>query len=401
MTKRKYIDYTYEDLIHDQEFVETIQNISTEKEWHEFLEIHADSKDNIRKAKKFISLFRIKQEQINADVKRNLWINIREYNRTFKKESKSIQFKRIFKYAASLLLIISLSSIFYFSFFNQNDEYIFSESNIKRNAENTILTLANGKKIVAEKEQSNITVLKNEGVVIDETLHDYESAVSSSDKELPLNELVIPFGKKIKLVLSDGTKVWLNAGTRFAFPQEFAGKKREVYLDGEGYFEVAKNAKQPFIVSSRNMNVEVLGTKFNMSSYSSDDLCETVLLEGSVNVWNDNKFFKDKVQMVPNQKATLNATEKEIKVVPEPDVQKYIAWTDGLYRFDNESLEQVLTKLGRYYNITFSYDNDKIKSALPISGKLDLQDSFDEVMRTLSKVAQIEYKIEGQNVIIN
>ncbi|QIA09151.1 FecR family protein [Draconibacterium halophilum] len=346
-------------------------------------------------------MFWIKKEQLNADVKHNLWLTIREFNKTLKKESKSIQLKLIARYAASVLIIISLSSILYLSFFNQGDEYIFSEANIKGNTENTMLTLANGQKIEVKKEQSNITVLKNEGVVIDETLHDYESVASSSNKELPLNELVIPFGKKAELVLSDGTKVWLNAGTRFAFPQEFIGKKRKVFLDGEGYFEVAKNAKKPFIVSSRNMNVEVLGTKFNMSSYSSDDLCETVLLEGSVNVWNDNKFLKDKVQMMPNQKATFNTLEKEIKVVAEPDAQNYIAWVEGLYKFKNENLEQVLTKIGRYYNMSFFYDSDKIKSALPISGKLDLQDSFEEVMLTLSKVAQIEYKIEGQNVIIN
>lgn len=402
MTKRKYIDYTFEELIHDQEFVETIQNLSNEKDWHEFLEIHKDSKENIINAKKFISLFWIKKEQLNADKKHDLWLNIRDFNKAHKIENKTIQFRRFIRIAASVLIIVSLSSILYLSLNNRGSQYLFSEASNTTNTKNTVLTLSNGEKIEVKKEMSNISVLENEGVQIDnDTILNVPTATSSKNNELALNELVIPFGKKTMLELSDGTKVWLNAGTRFAFPQEFTGKKRMVFLDGEGYFEVAKNKEQPFIVSSKNMNVEVLGTIFNMNSYSSDEVCETVLLEGTVNVWNDNKLIKEKVRMSPNQKATFDASIKEMTVEPEPDAKNYIAWIDGWYKFENESLEQVFMKIGRYYNVTFQYDKIKIQNALPISGKLDLKESFKEVMLTLSKVAQIEYKIEGRNIIIN
>ncbi|WP_346860852.1 FecR family protein [uncultured Draconibacterium sp.] len=361
MTKKKYIDYTFEELIHDHEFVEIIQNISTEKEWREFLDVHKDSKENILKAKKFISLFWIKKVQLHDDLKHDLWLKIRAFNKSDRKENKSVQLKRILRIAASVLIILSISSILYLNLHNHGDEYIFSEISNSSKHENTILSLANGERVEVQKKQSNITVLENESVLVDENVHNNQIASSSINKEMPLNELVIPFGKKITLELSDGTKVWLNAGSRFAFPQKFNGKRRKVYLDGEGYFEVAKNEQQPFIVSSRNLNVEVLGTKFNMNSYSSDKLSEIVLLEGSVNVWSDSKLIKEKVHMVPNQKATFRASNNEMTVVSESDVENYIAWIDGWYKFKNENIEQVLVKIGRYYNKTFVYQSEQIE----------------------------------------
>ncbi|WP_321374820.1 FecR family protein [uncultured Draconibacterium sp.] len=365
------------------------------------MEIHKDSKAKIQNAKKFISLFWIKKEQLNADLKHDLWLKIRDFNGTYKNVNNPTQFKQFVRIAASFLVIISISSIVYLSLFNRGNEYNFSEANSPSNEENTVLTLASGEKIEVQKEQSNITIMENEVIMVDKTLHLNEIVESSDNKEYPLNELVIPYGKKTELELSDGTKVWLNAGSKFAFPQEFTGKKRKVYLDGEGYFEVAKNEKQPFVVSSENMNVEVLGTKFNMNSYSLDELSETVLLEGSVKVWNGNKLLNEKVQMIPNQKATFRTSQEEIIVESESEAENYIAWIEGLYKFKNQSLEQVFAKVGRYYNITFDYDSEKIRNALPISGKLDLKESFDEVMLSLSKVAQIEYEIDGKNVIIN
>jgi len=402
MTKRKYIDYSFEELIHNQEFVETIQNISTEKEWREFLELHNASRENILKAKKFISLFHVRNEQLNPDRKHELWLKIRDFNKTYVSQNKTIQFKRIIRIAASVLIVISVSSVLYLSLNNHEDQYVFSETNKGLSNENTVLTLSNGEKIEINKEESKIAVLDNETVKIDnDTIQKAESLATSSEKELVLNELVVPYGKKTSLVLNDGTKVWLNAGSKLAFPQKFIEKSRKVYLDGEGYFEVAKNKKKPFIVSSGNINVEVLGTKFNMNSYSTDEQSETVLLEGSVVVWAENKLIRDKITMIPNQKVTYGITDKKLNVVPEPDAEDYIAWIDGWYKFSNENLEQVLIKVGRFYNVTFQYDKGKMVKALPISGKLDLKESFDEVMLMLSKVANIKYEIEGKKVTIN
>ncbi len=401
MTDKTYTGYSIQDLIHDDEFVETVRSISSEKEWHAFLAVHADAKENMKEAKKIISLFEVKEQQMPLVLKHQLWVKIADFNKTNKKNVRRLSQKRVVSIAASVIVFVALAGMLYLSS-HRDKGYSFSASNTVPDNENTVLMLANGKKIEVEKAQSNIAVLDNKDVQIDnDTVYNIQAATPVPDKQLVFNELVIPYGKKTTLTLSDGTKVWLNAGTRFAFPQEFRGKKRRVFIDGEGYFEVSKNEKMPFVVSSKNMNVEVLGTKFNMNAYSVDDICETVLLEGKVNVWNADKLLSEKVEMVPNQKASFRIGDKQMLVEHEPHTENYIAWIDGWYKFKNENLRQVFLKLGRYYNITFVYDDAKIGKALPVSGKLDLKETPEEVMKTLSMVAEFSYEINENKVIVN
>ena len=402
MTKRKYIDYTFEDLIHDQEFVDRIQDIYTEREWRKFLETHYESKENILKAKRFISIFQERKGQLDSEHNHELWLRIRDFNRTTcSSQNNRVQLKHIIRIAASVIILLSISSVLFLGLYNREGKYAFSEIENGMNTEKTLLTLTNGERIEIDKEESKIAVLDNEAVKIDnDTIQKKESIKASSEEEFVLNELVVPYGKRTTLILNDGTKVWLNAGTKFAFPQKFIGKNRKVYLDGEGYFEVTQNKKQPFIVSSEKLNVEVLGTKFNMNSYSVDKQSETVLLEGSVLVWSENKLLRNKVEMSPNQKAICSERSKKLTVISEPNAQDYIAWIDGWYKFSNESLEKVLIRISRFYNITFKYEKVKIVNKLPVSGKLDLKESFEEVLFTLSKVAEFEYEVEGNIVMI-
>lgn len=404
MSKKKTTYGSLEDLIHDQVFVNRIKKLKTEDEWQNFLKENLESKEIIRKARKFIDLFEVKEEVLEVEKKQALWIKIKKENQNKERAHRVIQLRKTIGIAASFILIISLSSILYLSSKNKTTHYEFVTTGQNSGAGNPVLKLSNGDEIEVEKDESQIAVLDidNSVKINNDTIQIAPSTSTITEKkDVSLNELIIPFGKKSMVVLSDGTKVWLNAGSKFAFPQKFDGKKRKVYLDGEGYFEVAKNEEQPFIVISKNMNIEVLGTKFNVNSYSSDKISETVLLEGSVKVWNDSKLLKEKLHMSPNQKATFLASNNEMTVKSEPDVANYIFWIDGLYKFKNENLEQVFIKVGRYYNMTFVYQSEQIRNALPLSGKLDLKESFEEVMNALSKVAKIEYKIEEDKVIIN
>ena len=207
-------------------------------------------------------------------------------------------------------------------------------------------------------------------------------------------------GQKVALTLPDKSRVWVNSGSTLTYGSRFNKHERIIALNGEAYFEVAKNVQKPFLISTGDIKIEVLGTKFNVSAYSSDNQSETVLLEGSVNIWDNTKLFKDKISMIPNQKATYSKTAKEIVLEEEVDPGIYAAWTDGWYQFKNESLEKVFLKLEKYYNIRFKYDQKIISGSLPISGKLDLKDSLEEVMAVLSKVAKFKYQISDNSVII-
>jgi hypothetical protein len=403
MTERNYTDCSIEDLLHDQEFISLVKSRNTPEAWEQFLQAHAVSRNKMIQARKMILILQIREGKLEEARKSKLWNNISGFNDEISKNIKFFRLRTFVRIAASLLIILSLGGVIYNQFSRVENNYQFSESESDLKIENPMLVLSNGAKIGLGKSESKITVLKGQDAIQinnDSIVENLASADKTAD-EVKMNEVIIPFGKKSKIVLEDGTNVWLNAGSRFAFPQKFTGKKREVFLDGEAYFEVAKNEKQPFIVSTGDINIEVLGTKFNVSAYHSDNFCETVLLEGKVNVWEKEKLFSNKAIMAPGQKATYNKTGKEIVLVAETDPGMYIAWTEGWYQFSNQNLEQVLNKLERYYNVRFVYDPEIVSGILPVTGKLDLKDSLDAVMAVFSKVSKFNYQITDKNITIN
>lgn len=194
----------------------------------------------------------------------------------------------------------------------------------------------------------------------------------------------------------------MNAGSRLAFPTKFTSKNREVFLEGEAYFEVAKNEQQPFIVNAAEVDVEVLGTHFNISAYSGDANIETVLLEGSVVLTTTNSLGlgKNEIILKPNQKASLQKKSKNFVVTDEADAYMYIAWTKGWLEFSRESLQSVFSKMERYYNIEISTPQNFPSSEI-ITGKLDLKDSLEDVMKVLSDVAKLEYRIVNNTIEID
>lgn len=404
MTERRYTG-SVEDLLHDQEFVSTVKRVNTEEEWEQFLKDHSVSSSNINQAREIILLFKTSEGTLDKERTQKLWNHISQYNSRRSSNHKRIQLKIFARIAAAILIILSLGGLLYFQFNGEQrklDQYQFSRSENDLKGDEPLLVLSNGSKVGLEKTESKITVLKDQDAIQinnDSIVKNQPSAGKKSDL-IKFNEVIIPFGKKSRLVLADGTTVWLNAGSRFAFPSKFMGKKRNVILDGEAYFEVAKNTHQPFTVSAGGVTIEVLGTRFNVSAYNLDNFSETVLLEGSVNIWDNCKFFKDKVLMTPSQKATYDKKGKEIVLKTEMEPGNAIAWVSGWYKFTNERLEEVLKRLGKYYNVRFEYDQSIISKALPVSGKLDLKDSLEEVMFVLSKVAKFEYQISGKVITI-
>ena len=402
MTEKKYTGYSVEDLLHDQEFVLAVKKINTPAEWEQFLQSHLESKNNIIQARKIINLFQTPEGILDEERKHKLWSNIYRFNAEPPGNYKRIKLITFSRIAASILIIISLGGLLYLHFNRVENQYQFSETRNELKTDKPLLVLSNGTKVGLEKSESKITVLKDQDAIQinNDSIVKNQTFLDKNTNEVKFNEVIIPFGKKSKLELEDGTTVWLNAGSRFAFPSKFNGKKREVFLDGEAYFEVAKNVNHPFIVSTGTINIEVLGTKFNVSAYGSENLSETVLLEGSVNIWDNDRFFKEKIQMVPNQKATYDKTGKNIALKSELEPGRYIAWVNGWYEFKNENFEQVLKKLERFYNVKFEYDQAVKSKILPVSGKLDLKESLNEVLIVLSRVTKFEYQISGNIIII-
>jgi transmembrane sensor len=395
MARKNYTDYSVEELLEDADFVSAVKQMKTDDEWDQFLQYHDGPKGNMHQARKFIRLMQTNEEKLTEEKKEKLWKTISKLDREYRHTWKNRKIKMFISMAASIIIIFTLGSLLFSKLDLHKNQYRFSESQRK---ENSVLILPGGEKVDLMKTESEVAVLKEQGAI----QIDQDSIIKAKpvDKKEAINEIIIPFGKKSKLTLADGTTVWINAGSRFAFPQKFEGNKREVYLDGEAYFEVAKNKKQPFIVHSNDFQVEVLGTKFNVCGYSSDNYSETVLLEGSINISVKGRLFNEKLLMEPNQKAVWSKDRKAISLTNEPVPELYIAWVEGWYQFSDENLEEVLRKVERYYNVTFQYDQALISKALPVSGKLDLKESIDEVMTVISRVTKIDYQISGDSLII-
>ncbi|MGQ8336263.1 FecR family protein [Sunxiuqinia sp. A32] len=399
MTDRKNNKLSIERLIEDKEFVSLVKSANSVKQWNRFLEEHAESRTEILQAREIICVINEKNKTLDKERRYKLWRDISNYEKEFKQRNNFRRITSYFKVAASILLIAAIGTLVYVEIRSNDSSYQFANSQIQEEV-NPLLILSSGEEVEIQKNDPNITVLKDQNAILvdDDSIMANNPVVDKKTQEIRFNEVIVPYGKKSKLILSDGTKVWLNAGSRLAFPQHFSGKIREVFLEGEGYFEVTKNGRTPFIVSTNNIKVEVLGTKFDICAYKTDISTETVLIEGRVNVWDSEKVFRNKYEMLPGQKATFDRGNKDIDLSFVENPERYIAWIEGWYSFSNEDLVQVFKKLERYYKITFDYDETVISKTLPISGKLDLKDSLNEVMVVLSGVAKFEYEIDGEIV---
>ncbi len=400
--ENKYLKYGLEELLDDREFISWALYGTNNNEWISFLSEHPDFCTEAQRAKEIVLLLKDRYDEFNEGDILTMWQNIERFDILQQKKGKSFFFKKVFRYAAVILVIFTIGAVTLWYFAGSNQEYKFaSGESIPKNGDSK-LVLFSGKEINLKKNNSSIVVKGKEAILINnEQSVELFSQQKAIEEEVKMNEVIIPYGKKSQLVLDDGTKVWLSAGSRLAFPTRFTGKKREVYLEGEAYFEVAHLPAQPFFVNVREISVKVLGTRFYLSAYPSDEEIITVLLEGSVAL-NENTSLGlpgKKVILEPGQKASFTRSDKAINVEQEDAVEFYTAWTQGWFLFSKESLFTVFNKLERYYNVKFIYDKSFPSDDL-ISGKLDLKDSMSDVLVTLSGLSNISYKIENKNIYI-
>lgn len=395
------MNYTLEELIDEQEFKAWVLHGENQKEWELFLESYPEFKTTVNKARKTIEILHDNHDRLsNRDILK-IWKNIEKFDWQIQKQSRLLKLHKLMRYAAVITIALLIASSSYWIISQSQHAYVFSTTadTITANQQSKLF-LSDGTKVDLKTKNSKISLTRDQQIVIDnKQIIDLGKNEQTEDSKM--NEVIIPYGKKSQLILEDGTKVWLNAGSRMAFPSRFNKKKREVFLEGEAYFEVAHNKSQPFWVNTNDISIRVLGTKFNISAYRSDYLTEAVLIEGKVSVSERSTlgFLNEETILSPHQKASYNKEKQTISVRNEPDVEFVIAWTEGWFKFSKQSLNEVLNKLQRYYNVQFVYDNEFSTSDL-ISGKLDLKDSIDQVMNALSDVANLHYRYCGTKVKI-
>jgi ferric-dicitrate binding protein FerR (iron transport regulator) len=331
-----------------------------------------------------------------------MWEKISEADLAHQSRMRIIRTRRYLKYAAAAVIVLILSTYGYWEL-NKGTDYQWASYNPGTTIQQSRLILSNGEEIDLKKVESVIKVnAQNNAIRINNDSVVALSGPGEKMSEIAMNQVVVPFGKKSFIELSDGTKVWLNAGSRMAFPVRFSGSKREVFLEGEAYFDVTPDKSNPFYVKTREIAIRVLGTKFNVSDYEADKEVTTVLLEGSVSM-KENKginLFGEEVILSRHQKAMFSKTGLTTRVFDEANPEIFTAWTEGWLNFYKEPLSNVLKKVERYYNVQVVY-TDLFQSDDLISGKLDLKDSIDDVMRVLGDVAKVTYRVDQQKIFIS
>jgi len=399
--KIEFLKYNLEQLLEEKSFISWVINQENNTEWEQFLESNPEFRSKAKKAREIIQLLQDRYEVLDEDSILEIWKNIDKYELQYSRKVRKLKFRRRLSWAASVLLIVSLGTFGYLYLYEKEQGYRFVSSDVQQSSE-ARMVLSTGEEIALKKDNS--TIAMNDAasqVTVNDSIIDLSEKTGAGKQTVQMNEVVIPYGKKTELLLADGTKVWLNAGSRLAFPSKFTKNTREIYLEGEACFRVAKNENQPFIVKAGNLDVKVLGTHFNVSAYSKDATIETVLLEGSVALEKPKAFGlgKSEVVLKPNQKASFKKEESEITVTDEADVDLYVAWTYGWLKYERESLWSVLRKVERYYNVEIqlpaSYPGDD-----KITGKLDLKESLNAVMVVLADASGFEYRISENKVFI-
>lgn len=251
------------------------------------------------------------------------------------------------------------------------------------------LTLADGRVVNI----SQIDTLIEEGVAVEYKDGELAYKETTSIRDVVYNELEVPLGGECTILLNDGTRVWVNSGSKLKYPLSFVDKERCVYLEGEAFFEVEK-ADKPFIVKNFFGDVRVLGTAFGVTAYRVDSVGYTTLVRGSVCVKNN---LSDSLIIYPGEQVVSLRDGKMIK--RDVDVEEYVGWKDGAFIFKERRLEDIVKILERWYNIHVVFQDDELKDFL-FTGYLDRYKDINVFFNALRRTGKVEYKFSEPNMII-
>lgn len=296
--------------------------------------------------------------------------------------------------AASLLLLV----LFQFYKVGEPDRFISDQQvqSIVPGSNKAILILADGTE--HDLTSGNDSFIDTDGNEIKNTGNQLEYiSKNNQTAEIKYNTLKIPRGGEYFLILSDSTKVWLNSETTLRFPVQFAADIRHVELTGEAYFEVSKNKNSPFIVTSENQTVKVLGTEFNISSYPDSRAILTTLVKGSVEVSLNNNP-SEKQLLKPSEQSYVANNESTIKT-KKVDVNLYISWKSGRFVFQDQTLEEIMNTLSKWYDVQFAFTNEEDKN-LRFTGNLERYADFSEILKKIERTNEVDFMIENKKITI-
>lgn len=318
---------------------------------------------------------------------------------TERKLKTPTKYKIWFRIAAAASVILCVTFSVYFLNQDRKPVQISQKTNSKQSRNKAVLTLDNGSQLILDNISNGL--LANEGNTniskINNGQISYQSIKIATPSTIKYNTLSTPKGGEYQITLEDGTKVWLNAYSSIRFPTSFGPTERSVEIKGEVYFEVAKNRLKPFIVNCNGQKVEVLGTHFNINAYSDEELIKTTLLEGSVKVFQTltgtSKVLK------PGQQAQIHNKKTVPSIfIANANTEAVVAWKDGYFMFEREGLQNIMRKLGRWYDVDIIYKgpiNDT-----NFGGTISKFNDINDVLEVLEATGSVHFKIEGRRITV-
>lgn len=306
--------------------------------------------------------------------------------------------------AASVLVLMTLVVLF---FQKGNDKPVAKQQesrvqDLAPGGDRALLTLSDGTTIVLDSartgtlaHQPGVNILKKDGGQIEYVRY------GNINTETVYNTIRTPRGGQYRLVLPDGTRVWLNAETVLKYPAFFTGATRNVQLNGEAYFEVSGNytegGKQPFIVSTDNLDIKVLGTQFNVNAYADESHITTTLVEGNVLVYSPNDITHS-LSLSPGQQTTWNVGTNILQRNDNPDVEQALAWKNGFFKFNSTDLQTIMRQVSRWYDVETVYEGDVQDETF--SGDIPRAQYASEVFKLLELTKTLKFTTNDKKVTI-
>jgi len=315
------------------------------------------------------------------------------------KEKPAIRLKKLYSkwaVAATLFLVVG-AGLLYFIKSDIPENVVAQQTILKPGTEKARLTLADGTVIDLE-EAGNGKLNNQDGVAVTKTadgklVYDVKN-MGDVNGPVSYNTLVTPMGGQYDVILPDGSVIWLNAASSLRFPTRFVGAERRVELSGEGYFEIKKNAKQPFVVVSGGQEVTVLGTHFNINAYRENNIIKTTLLEGAVKVSKGSQSYL----LAPGQESSLDNLSNSFSIAKDVDVAVAVAWKNGRFSFDATNIKEVMQQIARWYDVDVLYKGDF--SNVELTGEIPRGADASRVLNLLKGTKQVDFIINGRSITV-
>ncbi len=377
--------------LNDEKFIEwrLFQSDESEEYWKNYLRRHPEETENVEMAKKRFRNIKLSNYSLSQKKKIDAGKRLETALHKHRQRKKT---EKLVYIAAACVAALILSLIFVQNHQTRHNA-ISSKNCIVGNAlQSKDIQLVTTDKVATFEENIDIEINEN-GVAAIKTEKNTQASIAIADRKL--NKLIVPYGKRSKIILSDQTKVWLNSGSVLEFPAHFSKNKREIFLhSGEMYLEVATDSNRPFYVQTSNFNVKVYGTKFNVSAYDNAPQ-SVVLVEGSVGLKSKDK---EEILLSPNEQA-IYCKDQAFRT-QKVDVSQSVSWKNGYLLLNATPMTEVLKQIERYYNLSFNYNEEANIKKRTCTGKIFLSENLDNVMKTIAILSDTKYIRDNNKIYI-